>query len=154
MVTTNAKTFNPPPSMYHSEASKIETWGLDQIMKAAAQVIEYEADWTIDVVADETQALAPTDGNNVGNTVVDSAAASGEVPAKTRSPSVMSSAVGTPNLPLEKSKRFRGKKAPIVTESWEEGGHLPGLKDGIGVFPACSDLAALMLELKLKGMAY
>ncbi|KAL5501196.1 hypothetical protein ACEPAH_9583 [Sanghuangporus vaninii] len=152
LVITNAKLFNPPPSIYYSEASRIETWGLEQISKAAVQVIEYEADWTIDVVEDEGSAPAAAAGNDVDNTAA--AVTSGEVPFKTRSPSVMSSAVGTPNLSSERSKRHRGKKVPIVTESWEEGGHLPGFKDGIGAFPPCSDLAALMLELKLKGKRF
>ncbi|KAL5513918.1 hypothetical protein ACEPAG_2679 [Sanghuangporus baumii] len=154
LVIANAKLFNPPPSIYYSEASKIESWGLEQISKATVQVIEYEADWTIDVVEDGGSAPAAAVGNDVDNAAAEFAMASGEVPSKTRSPSVMSSAVGTPNLSSERSKRHRGKKVPIVTESWEERGHLPGFKDGIGVFPPCSDLAALILELKLKGKRF
>ncbi|EJC99522.1 uncharacterized protein FOMMEDRAFT_128149 [Fomitiporia mediterranea MF3/22] len=153
LVTSNAKTFNPPPSLYHSEASKIEAWSLDQITRASAQVIEYETDWTIDVVADEGP--KPADAEPTDNGPIDSVANLGETPAKTRSPSVMSSAAGTSNMPAERTKKgLRGKKVPVVTESWEEGGHLPGFKDGLGVFPSGSEFAALMLELKLRGKRF
>ncbi|KAF8192704.1 hypothetical protein K438DRAFT_2017894 [Mycena galopus ATCC 62051] len=48
LVTGNAKIFNPPGSIYHSEAERIEVWGLDQISEAASTVIQYETDWNID----------------------------------------------------------------------------------------------------------
>ncbi|TFY81551.1 hypothetical protein EWM64_g2463 [Hericium alpestre] len=53
LVIANAKTFNPPGTIYHSEASRIETWGAEHIAKAAGQVIEYETDWNIEIERDE-----------------------------------------------------------------------------------------------------
>ncbi|KAI5120998.1 hypothetical protein M0805_000459 [Coniferiporia weirii] len=154
LVTSNAKAFNPPSTLYHTEASKIEAWGLEQIARATTQVIEYETDWTIDVVADEEPTLLPVELDESGAPLVeDGTARSG--PSRARSPSVLSSAAGLGSVPVERAKRgSRMKKVPVVTESWEEGGHLPGHKDGIGSFPACSDLAALMVELKLRGKRF
>ena len=53
LVTTNAKTFNPPGTIYYTEAERIETFAIDHINKAAASVIEYEGDWNIDVERDD-----------------------------------------------------------------------------------------------------
>jgi len=39
-----------------------------------------------------------------------------------------------------------------MPETVEPDGHLPGFKDGVGVFPPGSDWAEVMLALKLKGM--
>ncbi|KAH8111567.1 hypothetical protein DFH11DRAFT_1512762 [Phellopilus nigrolimitatus] len=165
LVTSNAKAFNPPGSLYHVEASKIEAWGIDQITRSSTQVIEYETDWTIDVVADEEP--VPTTSNLTGNSTAEVSAppmtaatsqednASRRGPSRARSPSVVSSVPGMSSVPVEKAKRSsRAKKAPVVTESWEEGGHLPGFKDGIGAFPPCSEEAALMIELKLRGKKF
>ena len=70
-------------------------------------------------------------------------------PQRTRSPSVVSSSQGPT---MDKGKRAaRGKKAPAVSESFEPGNHLPGFRDGLGIFPPRSDLAELMLSLKLRG---
>lgn len=97
----------------------------------------------------------PADGDVQDTSAAETVPLSAGAPNKTRSPSVMSSAAGMGGVPAERIKRtIRGKKVPIVTESWEDGGHLPGFKDGIGVFPPLSDLAALMLELKMRGMNF
>ena len=70
---------------------------------------------------------------------------------RARSPSVAST--GTPisgpsRIRPSKSK----KKTGMLSETLEEDGHLPGYKDGVGVFPPGSDFAELMVLLKLKGM--
>ena len=41
LVISNAKTFNPPGTIYHTEAERIEVWASDHISKAASCVIEY-----------------------------------------------------------------------------------------------------------------
>ncbi|THU95386.1 hypothetical protein K435DRAFT_798178 [Dendrothele bispora CBS 962.96] len=38
----NAKLFNPPGTIYHTEADRIDAWGSDHIAKAASTVIQYE----------------------------------------------------------------------------------------------------------------
>ena len=43
------------------------------------------------------------------------------------------------------------KQSGELSETLEPDGHLPGFKDGLGVFPPDSDWAKLMLALKLKG---
>jgi len=36
LVTGNAKAFNPPETIYHTEADRIEVFGLDHISKACS----------------------------------------------------------------------------------------------------------------------
>ncbi|KAJ7842825.1 hypothetical protein B0H14DRAFT_2586080 [Mycena olivaceomarginata] len=55
LVTGNAKIFNPPGSIYHAEADKLEVWGLDQISKASSTVIQYETDWNIEIEKDDNR---------------------------------------------------------------------------------------------------
>ena len=62
-----------------------------------------------------------------------------------RSPSVASASVPPPN------RRGKNAKKEGITETLEPDGHLPGFKDGVGVFPPESDWAEVMLALKLKG---
>ena len=63
-----------------------------------------------------------------------------------RSPSVASASVPPPN----RRGKNTGKKEGL-TETLDSDGHLPGFKDGVGVFPPGSDWAEVMLALKLKG---
>lgn len=136
--------------MYHTEAAKIEAWGLEQITRSSAHVIEYEADWTIDVVADGEPALVGDQDES--NAVSGGDDANRPGPSRPRSPSVLSSAAGVVNLPSERSRRTKSKKILAVTESFEEGWHLPGYKDGVGIFPPYNEFADLMLDLKLRGI--
>lgn len=149
-MISNARAFNPSDSLYYSEASRIEAWGLDHISKASAQVIEYETDWTIDVVADNepvaSTSAAGVDGQDSGTPTM-RMDEDGTTPSRARSPSVVSSV-------HEKGKRSRGKKPVGVSESFEPGNHLPGVRDGLGIFPPGSDLAELMLSLKLRGQNF
>ncbi|KAI0067475.1 hypothetical protein BV25DRAFT_1819823 [Artomyces pyxidatus] len=144
LVISNAKTFNIPGTIYYSEAERIEAWASEHISKAASQVIEYETDWNIEIERDE----------ELNVDADEDAAASGtptglETPAR-RSPSVGSSSVPPPN----RRGRGAGKKPDGLTETLEPDGHLPGFKDGVGVFPPGSDWAEVMLALKLKGKRY
>ncbi|KAI0086056.1 hypothetical protein BDY19DRAFT_895580 [Irpex rosettiformis] len=141
LVTGNAKLFNPPGTIYHSEAERVEQYAVDHINRAAASVIEYEGDWNIDGQVDE--GLATGQGGDSRGMSMDVDGSS-----RARSPSVAS--VQTP-VP----RRGKGKKEPgTVSESIEPDGHLPGYKDGVGVFPPDSHWAELMLSLKLKGKRY
>jgi bromodomain-containing protein 7 len=140
-VTGNAKLFNPPTTIYHTEADRIEQYAIDHINRAAASVIEYEGDWNIDgEPEEETEVQGSADGEDTQGTPVDFGGSS-----RARSPSA--SSVQTPV-----ARRAKGKKQPgTVSESLEADGHLPGYKDGLGVFPPDSYWADLMLQLKLKG---
>jgi hypothetical protein len=54
------------------------------------------------------------------------------------------------SVPPNRRGRNAGKKEGI-SETLEPDGHLPGHKDGVGIFPPGSDWAEVMLALKLKG---
>ena len=73
--------------------------------------------------------------------------------ARGRSPSIAST-LQTPvnGQAFRRAGKGSGKKQPgMLSESLEPDGHLPGYKDGVGVFPPQSDFSELMLKLKLKG---
>lgn len=152
LVLSNARIFNPPSSLYHSEALRIETWGLDQIAKASSQVIQYESDWNIDVVADVEP--TPTEGANASATA--EGLSDETITRQGRSPSVLSSVPGT-STNAEKGDRKRPSRASqkkntaLVSASFEPNGRLPGSLDGLGAFPAGSEMEELMVWLKLKG---
>ena len=140
LVISNAKTFNPPGTIYYTEAERIEAWASDHISKATSCVIEYETEWNIDGDRDEDVNVdADEDGAGIGP----------DTPAR-RSPSVLSAS----NPPINRrGKNATAKKEGGLSESIESDGHLPGYKDGVGVFPPGSDWAEVMLALKLKGTA-
>ena len=111
---------------------------MDHINRPAASVIEYEGDWNIDGEVDEGQASGQ--GEDGRGTPMDIDGSS-----RARSPSVAS-------VQAPAARRVKGKKEPgTVSESIESDGHLPGHKDGVGVFPPDSHWSELMLSLKLKG---
>ncbi|KAI9060785.1 hypothetical protein FKP32DRAFT_1595107 [Trametes sanguinea] len=151
LVTTNAKTFNPPGTIYYTEAERIEQYALDHIAKAAATVIEYETDWNIEIEKDEDPVNVNVDDDDASNPVgtpVDKAAATPMDVDESRAGSPFPGQVGG-------GKRTKGKKPPgPLSESLEPDGGLPGVKDGLGAFPPGSDWAELMLALKLKGKRY
>ncbi|KAH9917523.1 uncharacterized protein B0H18DRAFT_958357 [Fomitopsis serialis] len=149
LVTANAKAFNPPGTIYHTEADRIEAWGLDHISKAAGTVIEYETDWNIDVERDNEPEDGERDQERAGDgekgTPMDVDDGGSVVSAQTP-------------VNMQSGKRRAGanaKKPPgALSESLEADGGLPGAKDGLGAFPPGSDWAELMLALKLKGKRY
>jgi bromodomain-containing protein 7 len=144
LVISNAKTFNPPGTIYHTEAERIEAWASDHISKASSFVIEYETEWNIDVDRDED---VNVDADEDGAPRVTSIGP--DTPVR-RSPSVLSAS----NPPFNRrGKNAAAKKEGMLSESVEPDGHLPGYKDGVGVFPPGSDWAEVMLALKLKGTA-
>ncbi|KAI8977731.1 hypothetical protein BD414DRAFT_524360 [Trametes punicea] len=151
LVTSNAKTFNPPDSIYYTEAERIEHYALEHIAKAAATVIEYETDWNIEIEKDEEPVnVDDDDASNAVETPLDKAAGTpmdiDESRAGSPYPASGQAAGG---------KRTKGKKFPgPLSESLEPDGGLPGAKDGLGAFPPGSDWAELMLALKLKGKRY
>jgi bromodomain-containing protein 7 len=141
-VISNAKTFNPPGTIYHTEAERIEAWASDHMSKAASYVIEYETDWNIEVERDEDVNVDADEDTAAGR-----ASAGPDTPTR-RSPSVASASVPAPNRRGRNANKKEG-----VSETLEPDGHLPGYKDGVGVFPPGSDWAEVMLALKLKGMS-
>ncbi|KAH9933690.1 hypothetical protein B0H21DRAFT_759894 [Amylocystis lapponica] len=154
LVTANAKTFNPPGTIYYTEADKIEAWALEHIARAASTVIEYETDWNIEIERDD-DAAAEDDEDGVqekGAAMdVDEGAS-----ARGRSPSVLSMQTPTQAGGGRRTARGgTGKKPPgALSETLEPDGGMPGAKDGLGAFPPGSDWAQLMLALKLKGKRY
>ncbi|KAJ7242351.1 hypothetical protein B0H12DRAFT_1132403 [Mycena haematopus] len=149
LVTGNAKIFNPPGSIYHTEADKLEVWGLDQISKAASTVIQYETDWNIEIEKDDYDDEVEDDAM-----AVDVAA---DLEERSRSPSVSLQGGGHPALrrgprgPYNKSSK---ENPGTTSDKIDAEGRLPGSKDGLGAFPPGSDWARTMLALKLKGKRY
>ncbi|KAF8151531.1 hypothetical protein B0H34DRAFT_132874 [Crassisporium funariophilum] len=152
LVTTNAKMFNPPGTIYHIEADRIEVWGLDHISKAASTVIQYETDWNIEIEKD--------DDLNVDDDEDGDAA----TPMDVDSTSLRERSVSVASQPQPGPSR-RGPRGPYkkqgqnangngLSETLEADGGLPGSKDGIGAFPPGSDWAKTMVALKLKGKRY
>ena len=152
LVTMNAKIFNPPGSIYHTEADRIEAWGLDHISKASSTVIQYETDWNIDVERDD-------DGQAV-NVDEDEDDITG-TPMEVDNSSMRERSVSVASQPQPGSSR-RGPRGPYkkpgpnapsnnLSETLEPDGGMPGSKDGIGAFPPGSDWAKTMIALKLKG---
>ncbi|KAJ7187168.1 hypothetical protein C8R46DRAFT_1207137 [Mycena filopes] len=150
LVTSNAKIFNPVGSIYHTEADRLEVWGLDQISKASSTVIQYETDWNIEIEKDD----AEDDADDYAM-AVDAA----DAEERSRSPSVSLHGGGHPAQlrrgprgPYNKSSKDNPGAA--ASESIDAEGRLPGSKDGLGAFPPGSDWARMMLALKLKGKRY
>ncbi|KAF9039227.1 hypothetical protein BJ165DRAFT_1496936 [Panaeolus papilionaceus] len=154
LVTNNAKLFNPPGSIYYTEADKIEAWGLDHITKAAPTVIQYETDWNIDIEKDEEPTAINIEDDEDANTGTPMAVDQPNL--RERSGSVLS------QQPLQPGSSRRGPRGPYkkqgqghtLSETLEADGGLPGSKDGLGAFPSGSDWAKTMLSLKLKGKRY
>ena len=151
LVTSNAKLFNPPGTIYHTEAERIETFAIDHINRAAATVIEYETDWNVDVEREDEADEDRQDGKSSEDVSTPM-----DVDGSTRGRSVsVASTMPTPNLNGHGARRMgkaaQKKPAGMLSESTEPDGHLPGYKDGVGVFPPGSEWAELMLSLKLKG---
>lgn len=117
------------------------------IARSAGTVIQYETEWTVDVVGDD-ELEGVSDGAFDSNQAMDVDEAIPEPAAHT--------IVTEEDYGRRRSTRAPYKKpAPAapkttVSESIEDG-RLPGSKDGLGDFPPRSDLARVMLELKMKG---
>lgn len=148
----NAKTFNPPASIYYAEADRIEVWGLDHISKAASTVIQYETDWTIDVERDDDEQPV-----NVDQEEDDSRGTPMDVDGSVydeRSVSVapsQSAQMSTRRGHRGSYRREKNIPSNLLSDILEPDGGLPGSKDGIGAFPSGSDWAKTMFVLKLKG---
>ncbi len=111
-------------------------------------MIQYETDWNIDVENDGDDVEVNVDGDDDMAMDVD------EPVVSRRSQSVMSASAG-PSVrrstrgPYKKTQQNESKNP--ISESIDADGHLPGARDGLGVFPPKSDLARTMFALKLKG---
>ncbi|KIM44007.1 hypothetical protein M413DRAFT_443069 [Hebeloma cylindrosporum] len=152
LVTNNAKSFNPPGTIYHTEADRLEVWGLEHIAKAASTVIQYETDWNIEIEKDDEGTpvnVEDDEDENVGTPM--------DVDTRERSVSIASQPqpIASRRGPRGPYKKH-GQAAPATTlsETLEPDGGLPGSKDGLGSFPSGSDWAKTMVALKLKGKRY
>ncbi|KAH0835452.1 hypothetical protein J3R83DRAFT_9086 [Lanmaoa asiatica] len=153
LVTTNAKSFNLPGSIYHSEADRLESWGLDHIARASAHVIEYETDWNIEVEQDD-DGSASQQPVNIDDEVSTPRDLDGSMAAGSRGPST----TPAPGQVPAHGQGRRGPRGPYkkhaqtgLLEGLDADGRMPGAKDGVGAFPAGSDWAELMIALKIKG---
>ncbi|KAG2037149.1 hypothetical protein BDR03DRAFT_920496 [Suillus americanus] len=149
LVVTNAKIFNPPGTIYHTEADRLEVWGLDHIAKASAHVIEYETDWNIDVEQDEDAALNIDEDEDLVMASTPREIEGSQVAASPAPSSV-------PQQYIRRGPRGPYKKGTSmgISESIDAEGRLPGSKDGVGAFPPGSDWAEMMIALKIKGKRY
>jgi bromodomain-containing protein 7 len=145
LVTGNAKVFNPPETIYYTEADRIEAFGLDQISKAAATVIEYETDWNIEIEQDDENISLNVDEYD------------GDAPTPMDVDGSLAAASPAPSASQAQQTK-RGTRGPYkktvgnpTTDHIDVEGRLPGSKDGLGAFPPGSDWAKLMLALKRKG---
>lgn len=148
LVTSNAKTFNPPGTIYYTEADRIEAWALDHIAKASSTVIQYETDWNIDIEKDEDAAVNIDDDDEENAPTF---IPRDELAVNGRSPSVASQVQQTSGRRGPRGPYKKGAASTTVSESIDSEGRLPGSKDGLGAFPPCSDWAKTMVALKLKG---
>ncbi|KAL4066546.1 hypothetical protein J3A83DRAFT_4098053 [Scleroderma citrinum] len=152
LVTMNAKIFNPPGSIYHSEADRIEAWGLEHISKASAHVIEYETNWNIEIEND--------DDDTGGNVNVDDEDVStprdveGSMPGASPAPSTTPAPGLGRRGPRGSRKAQAAATSTTISDSLDPEGRLPGSKEGIGAFPPGSPFAELMVALKIKGKRY
>ena len=153
LVTTNAKLFNPPGSIYHIEADRIEAWGLEHIAKVAGTVIQYETDWNIEIEKeDEDEVNADENENEEDGMDVDE--------RRDRSVSVLSQQQNQAGPSGRRGPRGPYKRpgqeaaGSGISETLEPDGGLPGSKDGLGAFPPGSDWAKTVLALKLKSTIY
>jgi bromodomain-containing protein 7/9 len=78
-------------------------------------------------------------------------ATGGGVPAGPDTPGRRSLSVASTSVPPPNRRGRNAAKKEGDSETIESDGHLPGFKDGVGVFPPGSDWAEVMLALKLKG---
>jgi bromodomain-containing protein 7/9 len=149
LVASNAKLFNPPGTIYHIEADRILTWGLDHIAKAAPTVIQYETDWNIEIEKDDDGTVNIDDDDEYPEATpmdVDEAGQTG------RSPSVASQIPPGPSRRVTRGPYKKAVPSNTVSEGIDAEGRFPGSKDGLGAFPPGSDWARTMLALKLKGV--
>jgi bromodomain-containing protein 7/9 len=151
LVTTNAKTFNPPGTIYYSEADRIEAWAIEHIAKASSTVIQYETDWNIDIEKDDDTAvnIDDYDDDNPSTSVPPD-----DVAVNGRFPSVVSQTQQTSGKRSTRGPYKKPASSTNVSESIDADGRLPGSKDGLSAFPPCSDWAKTMVALKLKGEFY
>lgn len=162
LVTGNAKLFNPPGTIYHAEADRIELYGLDHISKAAPTVIEYETDWNIDIEQDDA---TPAPHNGTGDEYDGDAPTPMDVDRRsmTAASPAPSAQHGQPQVkrgargPYKKTQGAAGTESKYKTSSdaldaLDAEGRMPGSRDGVGAFPAGSDWAKVMLALKLRGI--
>lgn len=148
-MTTNAKIFNPPGSIYSIEADKLEAWGLEAIAKASATVIQHETDWNIDIEREDDTPTVNVEDEEDDRMDVDEQNRARSVSVVSQPPPTSTITRRGPRGPYKKHNQPSGSQ---VTESLDGEGRLPGSKDGVGAFPVDSEWAKVMLSLKLKGV--
>ncbi|KAF6747519.1 hypothetical protein DFP72DRAFT_755463, partial [Ephemerocybe angulata] len=153
LVTTNAKIFNPPGSIYYTEADKIEAFSMEHINRAAGTVIQHEADWTIDIENEDDTPTVNVEEEEEERMDVDDQSRARSVSVQSQPQPQSTTTRRGPRGPYKKHNQ-PATTSGQVSESVDAEGRLPGSKDGIGAFPPGSDWAKTMLSLKLKGKKY
>lgn len=156
LVTSNAKTFNPPGTIYYTEAERIEAYGLDQIERVRPTVIEFETDWNLDIEGDGD----PQDPSGITSDEGDDRTRATRSPSVTGTP-IMGGTTSRPQRVLaqqqQQAQRAKEKEDPrmeigmSIAAGMEEEGHLPGHRDGLSAFASGSEMSRLMWALKKKG---
>ncbi|KAJ8474879.1 hypothetical protein ONZ45_g15800 [Pleurotus djamor] len=158
LVTQNAMRFNPPGTIYHTEAQRIESWSLDHIERMAPSVIQHQTDWNLDVEDEvESQQVNIDEDDETNFNVPSTPMDVDDISKAGRSPSVSSqppSNLTRRTLRAPILKKSTASTTTALSESLDSEGRLPGSKDGLGAFPPQSDWAETMLMLKLKGKKY
>ncbi|KDQ51794.1 hypothetical protein JAAARDRAFT_40819 [Jaapia argillacea MUCL 33604] len=152
LVTSNAKLFNPPGTIYYTEAERIQAWGDEHIQKAAATVIEFETDWNIDIEREDSEQPEDQARGRDGTPSLGIDGGSARSPSVVSNQALPSGSGRRQGRAQATTKKGAAPTAPgTISESIDAEGHLPGSHDGLGAFPYGSDFARLMLALKLKG---
>ncbi|KZT54027.1 hypothetical protein CALCODRAFT_457251 [Calocera cornea HHB12733] len=159
LVTTNAKTFNPPSTIFHTEAVKLEKYGLDAIKKAQQKLVEAEQQAQVWAEQQAVALAAQHEYDMQHQDEVIKVESDGEGPED--APRGLSlehgsrsvSAAPTPGqaAQMRLGKRRGGYRPRGAPKSIDELWKIPGPETGIGTFPYGSDLAGLMLEFEIMG---
>jgi bromodomain-containing protein 7/9 len=175
LVTSNAKLFNPPGSIYYTEADRLEHWANDQIVKAATTVIEDGTDYDLNVEGDDVEEehdeddnlqsalpMTPVQEHSILETsptamVMDedlqAIHAAAAYPPGRRPPQ----RAAVKKIEQERAKDMEKEKEKdklterVVDNELDDNDHMPGYKFGIGAFPAGDHWNEVMYALKLKG---
>lgn len=176
----NCKTFNPSPSVYFAEASKLETFGNDAISQAAGQLAEPQSPSDEPPAGPSHQPMdidVPAPSRPPPLTIHP---ASPSVPkagaSRPRSESIVPAVAAPASAPATASSisfahaEWQRRQQPGGQKAWVRGpykktvardviglgpgGELPGSYNGVGEYPVGSDWGKVALALEIRGKRY
>ncbi|KAG8969319.1 hypothetical protein FRC03_003420 [Tulasnella sp. 419] len=171
LMIDNCKTFNPPPSVYWTEAEKLETAGLDAIAQAAATLMDPTEEQTpAPSVKLESRNETPgvdyeyardeTDINDHGprssrpaHLKQSSFSLKQEIPMP---PTYVQSTLTGSGVVLNNPKLRGPYRKTVMREQPMVGpdGELPGTSAGVGAYPIGSEFGNIALALEIRGRRY